>query len=78
MVYLDTLGGAGGGLMPGVFKLLGLEAELRELHPLPHPLFYGVEPDPRPENLTTLLALMRRWNPKRWASPWMGMGTAWA
>ncbi|WP_038055890.1 phosphoglucomutase [Thermus amyloliquefaciens] len=59
VVYLDALGGAGGGLLPGVFKLLGLEAELRELHPLPHPLFYGVDPDPKPENLPTLLALMK-------------------
>ncbi|WP_298628478.1 phosphoglucomutase [uncultured Thermus sp.] len=63
VVYLDTLGGAGGGLMPGVFGLLGLEAELRELHPLPHPLFYGVDPDPKPDNLPTLLALMRAVEP---------------
>ncbi|MFN4071752.1 MAG: phosphoglucomutase, partial [Thermus caldifontis] len=63
VVYLDTLGGAGGGLMPGVFGLLGLEAELRELHPLPPPLFYGVDPDPKPENLPTLLALMRAVEP---------------
>ncbi|WP_279232572.1 phosphoglucomutase [Thermus neutrinimicus] len=63
VVYLDTLGGAGGGVLPGVWKLLGLEAELRELHPLPHPLFYGVDPDPKPENLPTLLALMRAVEP---------------
>ncbi|WP_038071533.1 phosphoglucomutase [Thermus scotoductus] len=63
VVYLDTLGGAGGGVLPGVFKLLGLEAELRELHPLPHPLFYGVDPDPKPENLPTLLVLMKAVEP---------------
>lgn len=63
VVYLDTLGGAGGGVLPGAFKLLGLEAELRELHPLPHPLFYGVDPDPKPENLPTLLILMKAAEP---------------
>jgi len=63
VVYLDTLGGAGGGVLPEAFKLLGLEAELRELHPLPHPLFYGVDPDPKPENLSTLLALMKAVEP---------------
>lgn len=63
VVYLDTLGGAGGGLMPLAFKRLGLGAELRELHPLPHPLFYGVDPDPRPENLSTLLVLLKAQEP---------------
>ncbi|TBH21333.1 phosphoglucomutase [Thermus thermamylovorans] len=63
VVYLDTLGGAGGGVMPQACKLLGLQVELRELHPLPHPLFYGVDPDPRPENLGTLLALLRAQEP---------------
>jgi len=63
VVYLDTLGGAGGGLMPALFKALGLEAELRELHPVPHPLFYGVDPDPRPENLNTLRVLLKAQEP---------------
>lgn len=62
-VYLDTLGGAGGGIIPQAFKLLGFTAELRELHPLPHPLFYGVNPDPKPENLATLLVLMKAQEP---------------
>ncbi|BDG16685.1 phosphoglucomutase [Thermus brockianus] len=63
VVYLDAMGGAGGGVLPGVWKLLGLEAELRELHPLPHPLFYGVDPDPRPENLKTLQVLLKAQEP---------------
>ncbi|GAB5601596.1 phosphoglucomutase [Thermus sp. FJN-A] len=63
VVYLDTMGGAGGGVMPLAFKRLGLEAELREIHPLPHPLFYGVDPDPRPENLNTLRVLMKAQEP---------------
>ncbi|GLV47566.1 phosphoglucomutase [Thermus sp. LT1-2-5] len=63
VVYLDAMGGAGGGVLPGVWKLLSLEAELRELHPLPHPLFYGVDPDPRPENLKTLRILLQAQEP---------------
>ena len=63
VVYLDTMGGAGGGVLPQAFRALGLRAELRELHPLPHPLFYGVDPDPRPENLRTLLVLLKAQEP---------------
>ncbi|MGC8904515.1 phosphoglucomutase [Thermus sp.] len=63
VVYLDAMGGAGGGLLGQAFKALGLKAELRELHSLPHPLFYGVDPDPRPENLKTLLALLKAAEP---------------
>ncbi|GAA5335880.1 MULTISPECIES: phosphohexomutase domain-containing protein [Thermus] len=63
VVYLDAMGGAGGGVLPGVWKRLGLEAELREIHPLPHPLFYGVDPDPKPENLKTLQVLLKAQEP---------------
>ncbi|GAA6756676.1 phosphoglucomutase [Thermus sp. 2.9] len=63
VVYLDAMGGAGGGVLPGVWRLLGLEAELRELHPLPHPLFYGVDPDPKPEHLKTLQVLLKAQEP---------------
>jgi len=31
---------------------------VRELHNVPHPLFYGVNPEPLPKNLKTLLAVM--------------------
>lgn len=63
VVYLDAMGGAGGGVLGKALQALGLKAELRELHPLPHPLFYGVDPDPRPENLKTLLALLKAQEP---------------
>ncbi len=63
VVYLDTMGGAGSGILPQAFRALGLAAELRELHPLPHPLFYGVDPDPRPENLRTLQILLKAQEP---------------
>ncbi|WP_117237299.1 phosphohexomutase domain-containing protein [Thermus sediminis] len=63
VVYLDAMGGAGGGILSQAFRALGLAAELRELHPLPHPLFYGVDPDPRPENLKTLRALLKAQEP---------------
>lgn len=59
MVYLDTMGGAGGGVLPQAFRALGLAAELRELHPL----FYGVDPDPKPENLKTLQVLLKAQEP---------------
>ncbi|AEV16745.1 Phosphoglucomutase/phosphomannomutase alpha/beta/alpha domain II [Thermus sp. CCB_US3_UF1] len=63
VVYLDAMGGAGGGFLAGAFKRLGLGAELREIHPLPHPLFYGVDPNPVPENLNTLRVLLKALEP---------------
>ena len=63
VVYLDAMGGAGGGILGQVLKRLEAPVELRELHPLPHPLFYGVAPDPRPEHLRTLRLLLREAKP---------------
>jgi len=59
VVYLDAMGGAGGGILGQVLRRLEAPVELRELHPLPHPLFYGVAPDPRPEHLKTLRLLLK-------------------
>ncbi|WP_457634033.1 phosphoglucomutase/phosphomannomutase family protein [Oceanithermus desulfurans] len=57
-LYHDAMGGAGGGWLAGFVKHAGLALDLRELHGVPHPLFYGVHPEPIPQNLVTLRAVM--------------------
>jgi len=59
VLYHDAMGGAGGGWVSGLARHLGLGVEVRDLHAVPHPLFYGVNPEPIPKNLGTLTALMR-------------------
>ena len=59
VLYHDAMGGAGGGWVSGFARYAELELEVRDLHAVPHPLFYGVNPEPIPKNLTTLLALMK-------------------
>ena len=59
VLYHDAMGGAGGGWISGFAKKAKLKTEVRELHAVPHPLFYGVNPEPIPKNLTTLMAVMR-------------------
>ena len=58
ILYHEAMGGAGGGHLSAFFRHVGLDLEVRELHNLPHPLFYGLNPEPLPKNLGTLLALM--------------------
>ncbi len=58
VLYHDAMGGAGGGWLAGFVKHAGLPLDLRELHGVPHPLFYGVNPEPIPKNLATLRAVM--------------------
>ncbi|WP_117237372.1 phosphohexomutase domain-containing protein [Thermus sediminis] len=58
LLYHDAMGGAGDSHLSAFFRHVGLNLEVRELHNLPHPLFYGVNPEPLPKNLGTLLALM--------------------
>ncbi len=59
VLYHDAMGGAGGGWVSGLARPLDLPIEVRDLHAVPHPLFYGVNPEPIPKNLATLTALMR-------------------
>ncbi len=59
VLYHDAMGGAGGGWISGFAKKAKLKTEVRELHAVPHPLFYGVNPEPIPKNLTTLMAVMQ-------------------
>jgi len=59
VLYHDAMGGAGGGWISGYARYAELRLEVRDLHATPHPLFYGVNPEPIPKNLTTLFALMK-------------------
>ncbi|MGQ9510438.1 MAG: phosphoglucomutase/phosphomannomutase family protein [Thermaceae bacterium] len=59
VLYHDAMGGAGGGWIAGFVRYAGLPFSVRELHNVPHPLFYGVNPEPLPKNLRTLIAVMK-------------------
>jgi len=59
VLYHDAMGGAGGGWVSGFARYAELGLEVRDLHAVPHPLFYGVNPEPIPKNLGTLQALMK-------------------
>jgi phosphomannomutase len=59
VIYQDSMGGASGGWMAGFAKHAKLGLELRELHAVPDPTFYGVTPDPLPENLYTLTNVLK-------------------
>jgi phosphomannomutase len=58
VLYHDAMGGAGDSHLSAFLRHAGLALEVRELHNVPHPLFYGVNPEPLPKNLKTLLAVM--------------------
>lgn len=58
VVYHESMGGATGGWMGAFFKQAKLKFELRELHAVPHPLFYGVTPEITPLNLRNLFTLL--------------------
>lgn len=68
VLYHDAMGGAGGGWIAGFVRYAGLPFGVRELHNIPHPLFYGVNPEPLPKNLSTLLAVMRPEEPPTFAA----------
>jgi alpha-D-glucose phosphate-specific phosphoglucomutase len=50
-IYHEAVGGAGTGWLSGFFKYAGLPQTVIDLHPDPHPLFYGVNPEPLALNL---------------------------
>jgi phosphomannomutase len=54
VMYHDAMGGAGAGWIEGYVKHAKLPVELRPLHGVPHPQFYGVNPEPIPQNLGSL------------------------
>ncbi len=59
-LYYDSMGGAGSGWLEGYLQYAGLtQLDLKSLHPEPHPLFYGVNPEPIPQNLAELSEVLR-------------------
>ena len=58
-LYYEGLGGAGSGWLAGFCKHAGLAFEVRELHAVPHPSFYGLTPDLSSNSLRTLLTLLK-------------------
>jgi phosphomannomutase len=56
----DAMGGAAGGWLKGFVEQAGLPIEVVELHSQPHPQFYGVNPEPLPQNLGELSQYMKR------------------
>ncbi|KIQ54684.1 phosphohexose mutase [Meiothermus taiwanensis] len=59
VIYHDSLGGAGAGWLAGFVKHAGLKLELRELHAVPDPMFYGVNPEPVPQNQFTVMTVLK-------------------
>jgi phosphomannomutase len=59
VMYHDSMGGAGAGWLAGFVKHVGLKLELRELHAVPDPMFYGVNPEPIPQNLFTVITVLK-------------------
>ena len=47
----DAMGGAGCGVMAALWAHFGLKLDLRPLRNTPDPMFYGVNPEPLPQNL---------------------------
>ena len=59
VMYHDPMGGAGAGWLAGFVKQVGLGLELRELHAVPDPMFYGVNPEPLPANQFTIMTVLK-------------------
>ena len=57
-MYHDAMGGAGGGWIEGFVRRAKLPLNFLPLHGVPHPLFYGVNPEPIPQNLEVLMAVL--------------------
>jgi len=59
VLYHDSMGGSGAGWLAGFVKQVGLNLELRELHAVPDPMFYGVNPEPSPPNQFTVMTVLK-------------------
>ncbi len=57
-VIHDAMGGAACGWLTGYARHAGLKLDLSELHGKPDPMFYGVNPEPIPQNLSQLMSLL--------------------
>jgi phosphomannomutase len=58
ILYHETMGGTGAGWLTGFAKFSGLPLTIHELHGVPSPTFYGVNPEPIPQNLKTAMAVL--------------------
>jgi phosphomannomutase len=58
-IYHEAVGGAGTLWLSGFFKHVGLPQTITDFHSEPHPLFYGVNPEPLPQNLGYAVEKMR-------------------
>ena len=58
-VVHEAMGGSGTGWLSGFFEHVGLRGRATDLHPKPDPLFYGVNPEPIPDNLGAAMAYMK-------------------
>jgi phosphomannomutase len=54
----DAMGGAAGGWIKGFCQYAKLNIKVQEIRGKPHPLFYGSNPEPLPQNLTKLQKMM--------------------
>lgn len=60
VLYHDSMGGAGGGWLSGFIKHAKMDRlEVREIHGVPNPTFYGVNPEPIPANQFTVMAVLK-------------------
>ena len=59
VMYHDGMGGSGSGWIAGFAKYAALNFELRELHAVPDPMFYGVNPEPIPQNQFTVMTVLK-------------------
>jgi len=59
VMYHDAMGGAACGWIEGYVKHAKLPLDFRPLHGVPHPLFYGVNPEPIPQNLGVLMTVLK-------------------
>jgi phosphomannomutase len=51
LIVYDAMGGAGCGWLTGFLQYADIHIKVQELRAEPHPLFYGVNPEPIPANL---------------------------
>ncbi len=56
----DAMGGAGSGWLKGFAEYAGLPLTVQELRGDPTPMFYGVNPEPLPQNLASTMDFMKR------------------
>lgn len=58
VLYHDAMGGAGAGWIEAYARRARLGVELRPVHGVASPMFYGVNPEPIPQNLASLMAVL--------------------